>query len=79
MAVERDLRQRSRRRGAIAGAFKLAGAAIACDAGELSGGVGGAVGPTPESASPGGWGGDGPGLALLEDKAGRRKRRNAGV
>lgn len=80
MAVERDLRQRGGRRCAIAGAFKLPGAAIRCDAGEFAGGgVGGAVGPTPETACPAGWGSEGLGLALLENKAGYGKRRNAGV
>lgn len=77
--VEGELGESGGRGSAVTGAFYFSGAAIACDAGEFAGGVLGAEGSAPEAAAPGGWGRDGLGLALLESKAGGRKRRHAGV
>ena len=73
-AVEGELGEGGRRRGAAAGAFELAGAAVAGDAGELSGGVLGAEGAAPEAATPRGGCGDGLGLAGSEGEAGVGKR-----
>lgn len=50
--VEGEFRQCSRRSGATAGTFELAGATVAGDAGELACGVFGAEGPAPETTSP---------------------------
>lgn len=39
----------------------------------------GAVGPTPETAAPGGGGGDGFGFVFVEGEAGDRERCDSGV
>ena len=62
--------QRNGRNSAKACAFDFPGATIAGEAGEVSGGVNGAVGATPELARPGGWGGNGPGFGFWEGKTG---------
>ncbi|KAK3423798.1 hypothetical protein EUGRSUZ_F00558 [Eucalyptus grandis] len=78
-AVEGELGQGGRRGGAAAGALDLSGAAVAGEAGELAGGVLGAVGAAPEAAAPGGGGDEGLGGAAVEGEAGGGQGLLAGV